>query len=190
MSLQGIKIAFVKEPVEEFLNWKGFEPLALTEQDPVGSSKMVQIHIIRTLYHFYRDHLSRYKDYDLIICDRYLTSVRFFSYNLLHMGYITQFDLEVILAVLEDYETLLPRADHSVYLRRSSTWCLEMIARRARVGELQTCDVPYITGLVAQYERFFSEQSGVLEITHQNREDISRILIQFIESNVLDRPLI
>ena len=123
------KIAFVREPVDQFLNWMGHEPLALTEQDPIKHSKMTQIHIIRTLASVYREELAKYGDYDLIVCDRYMNSVRMFTDNLLEMGYITPFDREVILAVLLDYEALLQPLNHTVYLRRSpsgacSTWTL------------------------------------------------------------------
>ena len=123
----------------------------------------------------------RYRDYDVVICDRFLTAVPMFVDNLLRLGHITEFDRAVVMALLSDLRARLPTPDLSVYLKRSADWCLEKIKERSRVSELNTCNEGYIRGLVAEYEAKMPLVKPLFVMEKTELETIGDDLLTIIE---------
>ena len=181
------KIAYVAEPVLDFLKWKTYTPLALMESNPTENAKIVQLHIIRTLAAFYRDQFELYKGYDIIICDRYMQSTYIFIYTLFECGFITEFEQEVLLATLKDYEMSLPKADSTIYLKRDTAWCLDHIQLRSRDGELKLCTEKYIGVLVKQYEKYMFSKENVHVVNSTDLNEITKSLFQFVTEKICSR---
>ena len=150
------------------------------ENNPITHSKMTQLHIIRVLASFYREQFQPYKDYDVIICDRYMQSASIFINTLFRCGFITNFDRDVLTATLKDYEFLLPKADYTVYLKRDVKWCMEHIQIRSRMGEMELCNETYITALIGEYEKYMCTKDNVHIIEKTNLTEITQLLFLFI----------
>ena len=81
----------------------------------------------------------------------YITSSRAFTANLLECGMITRFSHDVLQQTCRNYEELLPKIDHIIYLNRSVDFCMKNIAKRGREGENKISPA-YLNGEF-QYER-------------------------------------
>ena len=165
-----INVGFLFEPVIEFLEWKNYKPLALFEMNPKKYGVASQLHIIRTLSKYYRERLVQFSNYDLVICDRYITSAFPFINTLHECDFITDFDKDVLKETLWDYMSSLSQVDKTFYLKRDTKWCLDHIKLRNRDGELAICNDQYISELIKQYDIYIKNvhHNYIIETTDLN----------------------
>ena len=133
------RVLCVNEPVHKFLNHHDFNCLRILEESPYTQAGIIQACMIHILSHFYKSILAnKSADVKIIILDRYITSSEIFIKCLRASGYITYFNEIVLLEILRDYMSELPKPSMIFYLDRDVDWRMKHIKERSREGERST----------------------------------------------------
>lgn len=148
-NLTNLKVLIVPEPVKEFqsIQWEGrkCDVFILMESDPGKFAAMIQNHITNVLFKSTCQVLKIAHNYDVIIFDRCIKSVRYFTKALADIGYISKIFALFLNSRIKCYEDNMCPEIHGFLLDTKLDICCQRILDRNREGECTYTNIKFLT---------------------------------------------
>ena len=174
-----LKAEYIDEPVEQFMNYKNFNPLAELKHNAFAS----QLHIIKSL----GEHYKQYSDFakrnqtQIIITERDLYSPFVFTDTLYRNKNISDFEKEMLYDAIFDMikTTEFPETRAIFYMKAEPKDCLQRVEKRNRMGEKNNVDINYLNNLQISYNNQLMKWNKPLWSAHNDTNDMSSLFIEF-----------
>lgn len=185
------KTNVVLEPLADFCNYKGFNPLQLTYENPKENAPMCQLHIISCLERQYREQPP---DAALWVTERSLFSPLIFTRALEAAGFLSPFTAcKLVERAEENIAVVTPNhplgADKLFYIDCPVEVCMQRIRQRQRNEEEGLCHAwDYMYRLEDLYKKHvdrFGEEKGTASVyvVNHNSSHLEEGLMNFVYDN-------
>lgn len=184
---KGIHIGTVSEPVQSFEHFDSghriHKPFELFHKDPRGTAASIQHYISSCLENHYRHKLDQFTHTKpkFIVCDRYIDSSTVFSLTLHKLHKLSDFDLDTLSNRLNSYKqnNNIPTPAIRFLLDVPVELCAERIRIRARRGESDFTDIPYLQTVYDCHDLAYGHHTNYVKVKNVQE------LIQKIEDHQL-----